>query len=408
MKRLPLIMVVILTLLPAAVRAQSPRQLTVMLYPYIPDINNDSFAALIQYVEQGFEAQNPDIDLTIIMNQQDDTYDLDTLQQLFTDLNGPQVVELDLMMLSNLVQSGWVIPVSYGMQDAFPVAQEAVQYGSQVWGIPTRVCSLFLFGFSPEIATATGSDDLVAILNSLDPDNQVRNVAGGFFGQNTLAIYYADSYIGNNGFASIPNAFYIPPSLSVVSDMSRLFAECTFQNQNPCLNEIYQNPTAPALQFAEGLALSTIGFSESLYTIETNNSGGKTVYISPAPLGGSISPMIYSDALTFNAQNCDGQCQQDAYTFADYYLSSDVQLWITMGEDGSSGVPRYVLPAQRSFYDLPQIASNPYFDEFLPAVTNGAPFPTDGYTDARDPLYKAVCQYLDDMMSGDPCQAKSA
>jgi thiamine pyridinylase len=407
MKRLPLILLLTLILLPAAVHAQSQRSLTVMLYPYIPDVNHDGFAALTQYAKEGFEALHPDIDLTIIMNQQDNTYSVDTLSQLYTNPGGPQVIELDLMMLSSITQAEWVSPVNYLSQDVFPVAANAVQHGGQVWAIPTRVCSLYVFGFDSEIATATSSDDLVAILNSLDPDNQKRNLVGGFFGQNTLSIYYADSYIGDNGFDSIPAAFYLPPSQSVVDGMSHLFGECTFDNQNPCLSEMYQDESIPAILFGQGQSLSTIGFSESLFYVETHNASGGAVYIAPAPLGSSVAPMIYTDGLTLSAQNCDAQCQEDAYAFADYYLSSDVQLWITMGEDGPTGVPRYVLPAQTDFYQLPQIVANPYFDEFLPAVEQGAAFPTDGYVEARDPLFESVCQDLDSIMTGDPCPVPS-
>ncbi len=403
MKRLPLLL--ILLLLPVAVHAQATRSLTVMLYPYIPDVNNDGFAALVQYVEQGFEALHPDIDLTVIMDQKQNTYSVDTLSTLYNDPNGPQVIELDLMMLSSVTQAGWIDPVSYASQPVFPVASEAVQHSGQVWAIPTRVCSLFLFGFEPDIVSASSSDDLVTILNSFDPDNQIRNIAGGFFGQNTLSIYYADFYIGDYGFESIPQALDTPPNESTVDEMSRLFNECTFDNENPCLGEAYQDESQPAIAFATGQALSTIGFSESLYYIETNNASGGTVFISAAPLGGSVQPMIYTDGLTINAQNCDAQCQIDAYTFSDYYLSSDTQLWISMGYDGSTGVPRYVLPAQTDFYDLPQVSGNPYFDEFLPAVDYGAPFPTDGYVEARDPLFEQVCAQLDTLMPDDPCQA---
>jgi hypothetical protein len=404
MKRLPLMLLSLLILLPAAVHAQATRSLKVMLYPYIPDVNNDGYAGLVQYVEQGFEALHPDIDLTVIMDQHQNTYSVDTLSSLYTDPNGPQMIELDLMMLSSITQAGWVSPVSYASQPVFPVASEAVQHGGQVWAIPTRVCSLFLFGFYPDIVSASSSDDLVTILNSFDPGNQERNIAGGFFGQNTLSIYYADFYIGDNGFESIPQALNTPPNEATVDEMSRLFAECTFNNENPCLGEAYQDESQPAIAFATGKALSTIGFSESLYYIETNNSSGGTVYINAAPLGGSIAPMIYTDGFTLNAQNCDAQCQADAYAFSDYYLSSDVQLWISMGYDGSTGVPRYVLPAQTDFYTLPQITGNPYFDEFIPAIENGAPFPTDNYVEARDVLFQEVCADLDGLMPDNPCQ----
>lgn len=400
-------LLVLFVVVPAAVHAQATRSLSVMLYPYIPDVNNDGFAALRQRIESEFEALNPQIDLTVIMDVTNNTYSTSNLETYFTDPNGPQVIELDLMMLDYIVTNGWAAPVNYYSSDTFPVATNASIDDRMLWAIPTRVCSLFLFSYIPEVASATTSYELVDWLNHFDPTNQYQNLIGGFYGQNTLSIFYSDFYIGAHGPDSIygPGPFYYPPDPAVVYDMSVMFEECTFNGENLCLTEVYEDESVAPAKFASGQILSYIGFSEGLYYVLDNNPVTTQIFIGAAPLGRSLVPMIYSDGLTLNKQNCDAQCQQDAYTFANYYLSSNTQYWITMSQDSTSPnpVPRYVLPAQPSFYNLPSIAMNPYFDEFLPAIENGYAFPTKGFTEARDPLFKSVCQYLDYMMPDDPC-----
>lgn len=407
MKRLTAacLLVLLFVLVPAGLHAQATRSLSVMLYPYIPDVNNDGFAALTQRLEEEFEALNPEIDLTVIMNVTNNTYSTTNLQNYFTDPNGPQVIELDLMMLDYVVSNGWAAPVSYYSDDVFPVAMNASVDDGVLWAIPTRVCSLFVFSFNQEVATATTSYELVDILNNLDPSGQYQNLIGGFYGTNTLSIFYSDFYIGDKGPDSIygPGPFYYPPDPAVVYDMSVLFEECTFNGENLCLTEMYEDESVAPAKFAAGDILSYIGFSEGLYYVLSNNPISTETYIAPAPLGRSLVPMVYSDGLLINKQNCDAQCQQDTYTFANYYLSSNTQYWITMSDDSPNAVPRYVLPAQPSFYQLPNIAVNPYFDEFLPAIVNGYAFPTKGFTESRDPLFKSVCQYLDYMMPGNPC-----
>lgn len=410
MRRLTVIFVLLLLFVfaPAALRAQNTRPLRVMLYPYIPDVNNDGFATLTSRLEEEFESLYPQIDLTVEMNVANNTYDTSLLDKYYTDPNGPQVIELDLMMLDYITRNNYILPASYYNPDSFSATIKASVYNDNLWAVPTRACSLFLFGFNPEIATATTSPELVNILQQLDPYNEVRNLVGSFYGTNTLSIYYADFYIGAYGPDSIygPGPFYTPPNPSVVYDMAQLFEDCTFNGVNLCLTNFYADESIAPTEFAEGKALSYIGFSESLYYIRKTAPSSYTTYITAAPLGRSLVPMIYSDGLTMNAINCDSQCQADTASFAKYYLSNYTQLWITLGEQAPSNtIPLYVLPAQPSFYDLPQIAADPYFDEYLPAVIKGYAFPTTNYTDAREPLFTDVCQMLDFMMPGEPCSA---
>ncbi len=409
MKRLLTLIVIILCMLPLALRAQETRQLHVMLYPYIPDAGGDKFAGLTARLESEFESIHPDIDLVLTMDQQYNTYDVPTLESLFTDPSGPypQVIELDLMMLQTLVDNDWIETTSYQTPGAFPVANQAASYGGVLYAVPSRVCSLFLF--SPlDVMSISSSDELTVILEQYDPTGQYHNLVGEFFGKTSLTVFYVDFYIGHNGFNSIPNALNVPPDSTIVQEMSELFGECTFQGGNACLGETYQNdPELAGRLLAEGQALAYIGFSEALYEILSQSPVFQSLNIIPAPLGDSINPLVYTDGFTINPANCDEQCVEDFHSFADYYLSVDTQNWMTFAWDVPNSQPRYVLPPVLDFYEQEMVQNNAYFTIFFAGIAGGVPFPTDNYPEAREQLFPDVCEMLDDYMPGDPCQVPS-
>lgn len=406
MKRLLTCIVIVLCTLPLALRAQEARPLHIMLYPYIPDAAGDKFAGLTARLESEFESIHPDIDLMLTMDQQYNTYDVPTLESLFTDPSSPypQIIELDLMMLQTLVDNDWIEISDYQTPGAFPVANQASSYAGGLFAVPSRVCSLFLF--SPlDLSSISSSDQLAAYLKQYDPQGQYHDVVGEFYGKTSLTVFYADFYVGNNGFSSITDALNVPPDSSVVQDMAILFDDCTFQGENPCLGETYQNdPSLAGRLLASGQALSYIGFSEALYEILSQSPVFQSLNVMPAPLGDNINPLVYTDGFTINRANCDEQCVEDFYSFADYYLSVDTQNWMTFAWDVPNSQPRYVLPPMLDFYEQELVQNNAYFTMFFAGIAGGIPFPTDNYPEAREQLFPDVCEMLDENMPGDPCQ----
>lgn len=384
---------------------ETPRTLTIMLYPYIPDPGNDNFAAMIERLETEFEALYPEVDLTIIMDMNYNTYDTDVLAEVFAS-TGPNAVEFDLMMLGYVQEQGWIPPVSLPDPNVFPVAVDASTISNELFAIPTRVCSLYLFAFDKEITQASNTQEYIDIIAEIDPNNEYRNLLGEFYGKDSLPIYYTAFYIGMYGAAYAQESFIMPPNQPVIDTMASMFEECTFDGENRCVGEYYAGGlSGAAVDFADGESLSYIGFSESLNYIQNINS--TDVYVSPAPFGDYITPLVYTDGIAINASNCDEQCQLDVAAFAEYYASADTQMWINLALDVPGSVPRYLLAANLDFYRLPEVEEYPEFYQFALPVGYGTTFPNEGFPEARGIMFPEICESLNEVMGEGTCPPPS-
>jgi thiamine pyridinylase len=385
---------------------EATRTLNIMLYPYIPDANNDNFASYIQRVEREFEAQYPEIDLILEMDVADNTYSLSTLESLFV-ADGPDAIELDLMMLGYVVEQGWAAPIgAYDTSQLLELPIQAATINETLYAMPSRICSLYLFGYDQTLVTSSNTAQLVEAIATLNPDGSRRGLLGEFYGETSLPTYYTSFYGGVYGNASLADAFQNPTDPAVINPMADLFGDCTFEGENWCLGDHYKSEAGAPQDFAEGDAVAYIGFSESLNYMLTTNPA--QAYVEPAPFGDAIDPIFYTDAFTINAAACTGQCAEDAKAFAQYYASVPTQLWTNLAEDAVDSPPRYLLSANADFYQQPQVTGDPYYPALSAAIDNGFPFPSQGFPAARDSMFPEICNALDEILPDNPCLMPSA
>jgi thiamine pyridinylase len=382
--------------------ADTQRTLNIMLYPYIPDSNNDNFAAYKQRIEEEFEALNPDIDLILEMDVSVNTYDLATLESLYT-VDGLDAIEIDLMMLGYVVEQGWVSPITdYDLENILALPIKAATIENTLYAMPSRICSLYLFAYDSDITQAIDSTDLVERINAANPGGALRGLLGEFYGETSLPTYYTSFFGGIYGNAELSAAFANPTDETTIQIMGDLFNDCTFEGENWCLSDHYKSEAGAPQDFANGDSIAYIGFSESLnYMLEANSEGVPN--IEPAPFGTTIDPIFYTDAFTINTASCTGQCAEDAETFAQYYASVDTQVWTNFGLDAPGSPPRYLLSANAEFYNQPMYLDDPYYSMFGQAIESGFPFPSQGFPEARDTMFPEICSALDQLLEGDPC-----
>ncbi len=378
------------------------RNLTVMLYPYIPDAGNDGFSGYVNRIRQEFMALYPEINLTVIMNEAINTYSTQVLQDIFTT-SDVQVVELDLMMLGYAQERGWILPIStqYPLTPYLSAAQQAVTIEQTVYAMPSRVCSLFLFAYDEAVMNATNTTEYLQIMRQIDPNQQYLDLVGEFYGSTSLPTYYTAFFTGNYGFANMAYAFIDFVDPLTIQLMAETFNECTQDGENRCLGEYYKTEPQAAIDFATGVGLTYIGFSEALNWIENTNS--VPPFVNPAPLGTQTNPVMYVDGLVVNAQACDDQCQADAELFGMYYASTETQLWMNLALDVPGSVPRYLLAADYAFYEQPQVQAYPVYDVFLATAEVGAPFPNQGFPEAQSQMFPAICSAINYYLGFQAC-----
>ncbi|MGH8604806.1 MAG: hypothetical protein ACREXR_19085 [Gammaproteobacteria bacterium] len=157
------------------------RSLRVLLYPFIPDPGNNDFKALKERLKAEFEKEHPDVVLTVEMDQNLDIYDCSELQKFYAS-TGPQVVEIDTVVLGYARMQGWASPLKYAEGQYAKAAVAASKIGPQSYAVPTLYGgNLFLVAWDKEILGATDVTNLLAILAKLD-DGKKPKLVGNLLG----------------------------------------------------------------------------------------------------------------------------------------------------------------------------------------------------------------------------------
>jgi hypothetical protein len=386
--------------------AQEDYVLRVSLYAAIPDAGNDNFAAMLARMEAEYEELMPWVDLELTMSMSVNIYNQRDLYNIFTELGGFQVVEIDTLGLGYLVENDLIVPPTDFRWDGYlKNALNAVTVNGGFWAMPSRICSVFLYGFSDLIWQAYTLADMQNIFEQLDPSGTIRKLIGEFFGVTSLNANYTTFYVEQYGYESASKSFEPAVDQQVVDNMATVFSDCSFYGYNPCFSDYYKEESQTAIEFARGGSVGYMGYSEATYWLlkyklpEVSN-----YYIVPFPTGPLKAPLIYTDALAMSKLNCSSYtCRQAAYAFALYYSSDYTQTWIALSEDAPGEPWRYLLSARSTFYDQPVIAGDFYYQQFFPITYQGLPFPNTGFFNYEYERYSNLCKALGDLVPGGSC-----
>jgi len=371
--------------------------LTVALYPYFDDVNDDGHAATIALLKEKYHERYPDDDVEIFISPEMSSYmeNSDNLDSLFAH-GAPDLAEVEQTELDNLIAGGYIRPFPADTAEERKILQNnlgdvvepyrtiGVQDGS-VYFVPTWLCAFYTFtrvpaGTAPEAADFSQSTVL--------PDLYLSAYAS-MYGTDPALLKEASR-----------NAAAGSPDPAVIASLASRLSACTgTSGENRCLDGYYSEHETATDDFGAGITDRYSGYSETLYWIlrdypEVRN---ETLEITGTSFGRNDSPSLaWVDGFVIN-NTTDPKKIDQAIRFVNFYNSVEARGIIALAKDTSAGrerVPRYLLPASESFYQLPEVSADPYYRQFYPVIRNMTPFPTGGLRGSMIDIHCPVIQGL--------------
>jgi thiamine pyridinylase len=383
--------------------ANNRRQLRVVLYPFIPE-----FASAAETVKKTFEANNPDIELTILdlssnyYGPGDATY----VGQVDAD-----VIELDSVFLADFVHKGkiqelpqdFLLPPSDLLSNAYRGSMlNGKRYGAAHWA-----CRNFLF-FPSANKPSTPIEKLSQLQAFLDP-NKDGTLLMDMRGKLTLGeLYLMAAFDRYKDWAHVAPAVQTLDS-AVEDDLIRLSKLCP---HGGCRDQIFHEITGIyGQEFARKRSKALVGYSELLRSVLLENLncpadciGDADLDVADIPLdeAGSV-PISWVDSFTV-ATSCKGDCFTDARKFVQMMNSEDMYFRILLpfglsflkSPVATEPVPAYLLPARVSLYSNPKLLASAHLYPKLRLLVENAEVPTsDGLNDLLRVIGKKIDSDLD-------------
>ncbi|MCY1041604.1 hypothetical protein OV208_09785 [Corallococcus sp. bb12-1] len=373
------------------------RPLKAVLFPYIPDSAGDQFASLKQRLESDFERAHEDIDLEVVFDANLDVYDLDeggTLNQLLgTGTGAAQLVEVDTLVLGSLVSKGWIQSVTQEAGVVHSAAEEAVRVSGESYGAPTYLCTNVVYSRSTNIRSATDSASLVRILREVSAGK--RPLATNFDGSWTLPSSYIDAWADTHPGDALASAISLPLDAKTVGAFEEVVDSCASETgANPCLDGTYADNTVAEEAFAQEQANGFMGYTERLFYILQAQPNMPLPEVISVPLGTGSAPAVFVDALVLNA-NCTGTCAEDARAVTRFMQAPETRSLIAFSKDGPEGTrPRYLLQANRAFYQQEPARSDPMYQKYEPILGGARSYPNQRFPENRKALQAALLEDL--------------
>lgn len=370
--------------------------LSVLLYPYIPSYPYGDFSSLLNRVVSEFQAESPTISLNAVASKapEYDIYTYDNYPKLLGK-DGFDIVEVDAVLLQYLVDNSYIIPVSVKVDDFWPASIEGASYRGKTYGVPSWMCTEFLFVRDEKIEGMKSLKELVEVyLSRLSPDQP--RLIGDFNGLWNMTAMYLDAYTDMYGYKDLEKIVYEQPKPEVVANLVYLTDQCTFDNKNNCTNLYYHNLDESAVPtvFAQNQSHAYVGFSESSFY--TRLADKTPFYATPQPFGPTLNNLTYTDIYVANASRCsDPSCLENYQAFANYMSKVETRKWIAYSEDLASGLPpRRLLPAIKMFYQQKDLDfSDGIYEGFLRMVPTARAMPTMS-KERRDELNSEICKII--------------
>lgn len=380
--------------------------LNVLLYPDIPTYPIDDFSSMTKRITEEFQLLHPEILVNIVLSTDRalDTYSFTNLSHVLGP-NGFDIVELDTMLLGHVVREGLVKPVELAPNRYWPAAYQTTRYNNLTYGVPSRLCSYFLFGFDPELKNNFPSlDSLTTYLNTL-PHDQIA-LLGDYNEKWNLISFYLQAYVSEHGHHGLNDVFKNDIDKPSIDLLNKLFSACDFHGKNKCINNYYHKKSVDdiVMDFAHGAAYNYLGFSESAFYIRLHSTAH--LYANFFSYGDKFEPLLYGDAYVKNAATCNTQrCYTDFNKFTDYMNQVSTQRWINFSEDLDHNIPpRYLLSAIKEFYDLPQVKTDKLYSTFMKELPEGIAYPNDvAKKEHFKTNYYKICKNVQTLMPGYRC-----
>ncbi|WP_438024638.1 extracellular solute-binding protein [Sorangium sp. So ce233] len=310
------------------------------------------------------------------------------------------VVELDTILLGEVKDQGVIKawPDDIDTTDWLPSAKAASTIGSQVYGVPHLMCSEFIISRDKKILEAATASDLVKALQA--PAAAAPSLVGDAAGSWTLPSLYLDAWRDTYPKGDVAAAISTKLDRAVVGHLKRVLGQCDVNGSNPCITpeSKYDDKTSAAEELGRAQVAAAFGYSERLhFALRAAKEAGKdpeSIGIAPAPLGDGNSPLLFTDSFVIR-RNCNDQCAAAAREFVSYVNGPDTMKWYLFAEECAEEVPpRYLIPATRSAFELPEVKGDKRYSVIRGAIESGAPFPNHGLYDIRKKMRDEILKQL--------------
>ena len=374
------------------------RALNVLLYSFFPTLQQGNFTALVTYIVNTYQAQNPQVMLNAVMNPNIDTYDFPTLLTL-AGPNGYDVLELDMSFLGFLVTNNLIAPVSIQGDKPWPIATATASWNGTLYGIPSWLCTNFIYYLGNNNANRRSWKDLRTTV-----PKSSRLLVSDFDGSWTMTAMYLASYVQTYGYANINNAFTNPIDSTVIQNLNFLASACNGDDGNPCIDGRYHNAADGTVEkvFATGNAYLEIGFSERSFFIQLYQTAPGYLIAQPAEWGDAYQGtlLLYTDAFVTNRATCtSGFCPGDSQALTTLMTGAAMKSYIAFSQDLPAGTPpRHLLVATQPFWSLSSVQTDPLYQQFS-IIFGGPPFTMQPFPNWFTPtnkktMYSGVCDAL--------------
>lgn len=341
------------------------RVLNALLYSSIPTDPRVGFSPLARWLTQAYQDRHPEILLNLVLDPSvDGSYDFDQIGKLL----GPQgvdVAELDTVFLKYLVDSDSILPLSIEGIDAWPVAKDAATFRGVSYGIPSWLCSDFLFSLKPEDSVTTFSQ----LRSFLDAGAPTRILEADFNGRWTIPALYIQAYTQMHHSRSASDAITHMIDSAVVARMAQIAISCEHKDGNPCTDNRFHDADDGTVEreFNKAHALAAIGFSERSFYLDYYAKSRASLHLTPFPWGddADATHLVYVDAFVVNAHTCrEEACKNQATQLARFVNEPGTKEHIVFSLDLPTGSPaRHLLPASRAFYKDSAVIQDPLYQQ---------------------------------------------
>jgi|SRR5579871_1606935 len=389
---------------------QQHRVLNALLYASIPTDPKVGFAPLVRWLALSYQAAHSDVLLNLVLDPSIDVYNFSSLENMVFSPNGFDAAEIDTVFLKWLKDQGLIAPAHITGDEPWPVGKVAVTIDGQVYGVPSWLCSDFLFSTGNGFGDIKTFADLQALLAKV-PQGR-RGLVGDLDGSWTIPAFYIQAFVQSHADMTAAAAAAAPIDAAVIARLAKFGDYCSLSNGDPCIDGTLHNAMDGAVEhdFVSEQAATDIGFSERSFFLAYYQGVPASLSLTAMPWGDKPDAprLVYTDAFVTNHATCaKDPCETDAAGFAAFMTSASTKKYIAMARDLPGGAPpRHLIVATKAFYDDDDVRDDAIYSQLASGFLKGniQPYLTSFTPKLQYDLLSGICPALKQQSPGWICK----
>jgi thiamine pyridinylase len=386
------------------------RVLNALLYASIPTDPKTGFTPLIRWLAMSYQAAHPDVLLNLVIDPSIDVYSFGNLKDNVFSATGFDVAEIDTVFLKWLKDEGLISPARITGDEPWPVGKQAVTIDGQAYGVPSWLCSDFLFSTTGDMGNIKTFPDMQAYLAKI-PGGR-RGLVGDLDGTWTIPAFYLQAFVQSHADMTAVAAAAAPIDSAAIARLARFGTYCSLSNADPCIDGTFHAAKDGAVEqdFVAEQGGSDLGFSERSFFLAYYQSVPAALSLTPMPWGDQPDAprLVYSDAFITSKTACSKDpCETDAAEFAAFMTSAPTKKYIAMATDLPGGdPPRHLLVATKPFYDDDDVKGDPVYSQLASGFLKGniRPYLPSFTPKLQYDLLSGICPALKQQSPGWKCK----